>query len=122
MKLARFLCARLRLAQKALAVRSWSTKDITSVVKPPGVGWIGPGFSGAQLASGRLSICIDFIDGQWASYPINHSRSTTVYSDDHGASWHWSAGASPDGDRMNECSVADLPNVSRRHPNRCTQC
>lgn len=41
--------------------------------------------SGVQLASGRLAIPMDYIHGQWSSYPITHARSGVLYSDDHGA-------------------------------------
>ena len=39
--------------------------------------------SGAQLSSGRLVIPMDYIHGQWSSYPITHARSSVLYSDDH---------------------------------------
>ena len=53
--------------------------------KARGVGWISTMDSGVQLASGRLAIPMDYIHGQWSSYPITHARSSVLYSDDQGA-------------------------------------
>ena len=65
---------------------TWSApKDISSTTKAPGVGWVSTMDSGVQLASGRLAIPMDYIHGQWSSYPITHARSSVLYSDDHGA-------------------------------------
>merc|ERR1712060_583875 len=79
-------------------------------VKPPSYGWIAPSFSGAQLASGRLVVCADYIVGQWKPFPYTHSRSGVITSDDHGATWEWQLAGSPDGEEMNECALAVLPN------------
>jgi hypothetical protein len=59
-------------------------KDITAASKPPGYGWIAPISNGIQLKSGRLAICADHIQGQWSAYPITHTISSMIYSDDHG--------------------------------------
>ena len=65
---------------------TWSEpKDITTATKARGVGWISTMDSGVQLASGRLAIPMDYIHGQWSSYPITHARSSVLYSDDQGA-------------------------------------
>ena len=88
-----------------------SEVDITSATKAAGVGWVSTMDSGVQLASGRLAIPMDYIQGQWSSYPITHARSSILYSDDHGATWHWpKGGGTHDGDTMTECSLAALPN------------
>lgn len=64
---------------------SWSEpKDITAASKPPDFGWIAPIGNGVQLKGGRLAICADRIKGQWSAYPITHSVSSMIYSDDHG--------------------------------------
>ena len=64
---------------------SWSeAQDITATSKPPGFGWIAPISNGVQLTGGRLAICADHIKGQWSAYPITHTVSSMIYSDDHG--------------------------------------
>ena len=59
-------------------------KDISVASKPPGYGWIAPISNGIQLQSGRLAVCADHIKGQWSAYPITHTISSMIYSDDHG--------------------------------------
>jgi hypothetical protein len=63
---------------------TWSVpRDLSASTKASGVGWISTMDSGAQLSSGRLAIPMDYIHGQWSSYPITHARSSVLYSDDH---------------------------------------
>ena len=90
---------------------SWAKpSDITAATKPAGYGWIAPSFSGTQLRSGRLAVCADHIVDQWTAYPITHTISSLITSDDHGATWQWQPKGSPDGYEMNECAIASLPN------------
>jgi len=64
---------------------SWSeAKDISAASKPSGYGWIAPISNGIQLKGGRLAICADHIKGQWSPYPITHTISSMIYSDDSG--------------------------------------
>ena len=76
---------RLMLMHRVIAGETWSEpQDLSSSTKAPGVGWVSTMDSGVQLRSGRLAIPMDYIHGQWSSYPITHARSSVLYSDDHG--------------------------------------
>ena len=78
---------------------SWEEpREITGEVKDPSWTWYatGPGH-GIQLASGRLVVACDHVQGTASAYydietsvavlaATGHSH--IIYSDDHGASWH----------------------------------
>lgn len=76
-------------------------KFIVNVNGQAAYGWIAPSFSGTQLKSGRLAVCADHIVGQWVAYPITHTISSVITSDDHGDTWQWQPAGSPDGAEMN---------------------
>ena len=63
---------------------TWKAVKDTQAIKPRNYGWIAPSFSGTQLKSGRLAVCADHIVGQWTAYPITHTISSVITSDDAG--------------------------------------
>eukprot|EP01047_Picozoa_sp_COSAG01_P047512 COSAG01_NODE_4546_length_4932_cov_10.841092_1_plen_595_part_10 len=89
---------------------TWAAAKDMQAIKPRNYGWIAPSFSGTQLNSGRLAVCADHIVGQWTAYPITHTISSVITSDNHGSTWEWQPAGSPDGSEMNECAIATLPN------------
>lgn len=87
---------------------TWSkARQITGGVSPPNTAWqsVGPG-NGIQLSGGRLlapcvrtKIGVAFNSpGAWLGYAI--------YSDDHGATWHYGADAAPDADETSAVELA----------------
>lgn len=86
---------------------TWSELiDLTEQVKPKDWTWYAMGpCHGSQLKSGRLIIpcnhAVKKPEGGSGPY-ISH----TVYSDDHGKSWHVGGDV---GENTNECSLAQLP-------------
>nr|WP_293840419.1 sialidase family protein [uncultured Arsenicibacter sp.] len=87
---------------------SWSTaREITSAVKRPDWTWYATGpCNGIQLEHkkyrGRLVIPCDHIEAGTKKY-FSHS----IFSDDGGKTWQ--LGGTTLGDKVNECSVAELP-------------
>jgi len=87
---------------------SWSVaREITSGVKKPGWTWYATGpCNGIQMRSkkynGRLIIPCDHIEAGSKKY-----YSHTIFSDDGGLTWK--LGGTTPGDKVNECSVAELP-------------
>jgi sialidase-1 len=87
---------------------TWSTaREITKDVKKPDWTWYatGPG-NGIQMKSkkymDRLVIPCDHIEAGTKKY-FSHS----IHSDDHGATWK--LGGTTPSDKVNECTVAELP-------------
>lgn len=87
---------------------SWSTaRDITTDVKKPEWTWYATGpCNGIQMRTkkyrNRLVIPCDHIEADSKKY-FSHS----IYSDDNGKSWK--LGGTTPTDKVNECSVAELP-------------
>ncbi len=87
---------------------TWSVpKEITSSVKLDNWTWYATGpCHGIQVKNGkfkdRLIIPCDHIEAQTKKY-FSH----IIYSDDHGHSWH--LGGSTPQDKVNECSIVELP-------------
>ncbi len=87
---------------------SWSTaREITSAVKRPDWTWYATGpCNGIQLAhkkyKGRLVIPCDHIEAGTKKY-FSHS----IFSDDGGKTWQ--LGGTTPTDKVNECSIAELP-------------
>lgn len=87
---------------------SWSQpREITSSVKQEDWTWYATGpCHGIQVSTGRfkdrLIIPCDHIEAETKKY-FSH----IIYSDDHGKSWHL-GGTTPQ-DKVNECSIAELP-------------
>jgi len=84
---------------------NWSTPvDISASVKHRGWNWCDPGpATGLQLDNGRLIVPFYYSTGL-SYYP------SVMYSDDHGATWQSSNGATNNVPGYNECSVAALTN------------
>lgn len=87
---------------------SWSQpREITSSVKQEDWTWYATGpCHGIQVSTGkfkdRLIIPCDHIEAETRKY-FSH----IIYSDDRGKSWH--IGGSTPQDKVNECSIAELP-------------
>jgi len=88
--------------------KTWSTaREITSAVKKPDWTWYATGpCNGIQMRSGknkdRLVIPCDHIEAGTQKY-FSHA----IYSDDHGVTWK--LGGTTPSDKVNECTVAELP-------------
>lgn len=88
---------------------NWSTpKEITKDVKQADWTWYATGpCNGIQIRKGtyknRLVVPCDHIEGSTKKY-FSH----IIYSDDGGN--HWKLGGSTPQDKVNECTVAELPN------------
>lgn len=89
--------------------QTWTNpREITSAVKPANWTWYATGpCHGIQLQKGihkgRLVIPCDHIEAK-TKYYYSH----IIYSDDHGKTWN-TGGTTPQ-DRVNECTVSELPN------------
>jgi sialidase-1 len=87
---------------------TWSTaREITKDVKKPDWTWYATGpCNGIQMRSkkykDRLVIPCDHIEAGTKKY-FSHS----IHSDDHGATWK--LGGTTPSDKVNECTVAELP-------------
>lgn len=87
---------------------TWSKpKEITSAVKQPDWTWYATGpCNGIQMRSrkykGRLVIPCDHIEAKTKKY-----YSHTIHSDDGGRTWQ--LGGTTPSDKVNECSVSELP-------------
>jgi len=80
---------------------SWDTpRDMTAALVPSSWRGIYTGLpQGIQLDSGRLIICANH------KYADESTKSHTIYSDDHGATWRNGQPVGPS--HMGECSVAE---------------
>lgn len=91
---------------------NWTTPvDISSSVKQSNWFFCDPGpATGIQLPGGRLIVPWYYGLGTNASAP--HSYPAIMYSDDHGATWKSSPGATNNPGGYSECSVVALTNGS----------
>jgi sialidase-1 len=84
---------------------NWSgPTDLSPSVKQPGWSFCDPGpATGIQLASGRLIV-------PWYYSVLTNYYPSVMYSDDHGATWASSVGATNNIAGYDECSVVALTN------------
>ena len=96
---------RIYLYRSTNSGTNWSgPTDISSSIKQAGWNFCDPGpAAGIQLANGRLVV-------PWYYGILTNYYPSVMYSDDHGATWASSVGATNNVAGYNECSVVALTN------------
>ncbi len=100
---------------------TWSKPiNVSDSTRPPNTAWqsVGPG-CGIQLSSGRLVVpcCRTIVGVDFNDRSIQDLwRAYSIYSDDHGGTWHYGEDARPDADETQMVELVDgrLMLVARR--------